>query len=136
MSPVIYNINNAKIRSKMASFDFDWTLVNPREGKTFPTNVDDWEWLYPSIPEKIKKYYEDDYMIVIFTNQTKKWKHEQIKNVIKLLNIPVFIVIATSRITHKPNPVSYNVLVAPNIINKDVSFFVFPVYLLEQLFKS
>ena len=124
MSPIVYNINNATLKEKMASFDFDWTIVNPKEGKTFPSDVDDWEWLYPNIPEKIKEYYNNGYMIVIFTNQTKKWKHQQIKNVISLLEIPVFIVIATAKVTHKPNPVLFNVLIAPNNIDKDNSFFV------------
>ena len=121
MSPIVYNINNATLKEKMASFDFDWTIVNPKEGKTFPSDVDDWEWLYPNIPEKIKEYYNNGYMIVIFTNQTKKWKHQQIKNVISLLEIPVFIVIATAKVTHKPNPVLFNVLIAPNNIDKDNS---------------
>ena len=30
MSPVIYNVNNAVHREKMAAFDYDWTLVSPR----------------------------------------------------------------------------------------------------------
>ena len=97
----IYNINNANYREKMASFDYDWTIVNPKDGKTFPTNIDDWQWLYPDVPNKIKKYYEDGYMIVIFTNQSKSWKYEQIKLVIKILEIPVFIVIATDKINYK-----------------------------------
>ena len=99
----IYNINNAAYREKMASFDYDWTIVNPKDGKTFPTNINDWQWLYPDVPNKIKKYYEDGYMIVIFTNQSKTWKYEQIKLVIKTLEIPVFIVIATDKINYKPN---------------------------------
>jgi len=74
MSPTIHNINNAIIKEKMASFDYDWTIVNPKDGKTFPSSIDDWVWLYPGVPEKIKQYYEDGYMIVVFTNQSKKWK--------------------------------------------------------------
>ena len=54
MTPTIYNLNNAVFCEKMAAFDYDWTLVCPKGGKTFPTNIDDWEWLYPNIPEKIK----------------------------------------------------------------------------------
>ena len=41
MSPIIYNLNNAVIREKMAAFDYDWTLVSPKDGKTFPSNIDD-----------------------------------------------------------------------------------------------
>jgi len=83
MPPIIYNINNAILKENMASFDYDWTLVNPKNAKTFPTSIDDWEWLYPIIPQKIKEYYEQGFMIVIFTNQSKPWKYEQIQLVAK-----------------------------------------------------
>ena len=124
MSPTIYNLNNAVYNEKMAAFDYDWTLVCPKGGKTFPSNIDDWEWLYPNIPEKIKNYYEDGFMIVIFTNQSKSWKHEQIQLVAKTLNIPIFIVIATEKIYYKPNPVLFNLFIGNNKINKDKSFFI------------
>jgi bifunctional polynucleotide phosphatase/kinase len=124
MTPTIYNLNNAVNRDKMAAFDYDWTLVSPKGGKTFPSNVDDWEWLYPSIPEKIKGYYEDGFMIVIFTNQSKAWKHEQIQLVAKTLGIPVFIVVATEKCDYKPNPILFNILMGNNKISKEKSFFV------------
>ena len=123
MSPIVYNINNATNREKMASFDYDWTIVNPKEGKTFPTSIDDWVWLYPSVPNTIKKYYNEGYMIVIFTNQSKKWKFEQIQIVMKLLEIPLFIVIANDKSEYKPNPILFNCLF-DNKINKLQSFFV------------
>ena len=124
MPPTVYNLNNAVHREKMAAFDYDWTLVSPKNGKTFPSNVDDWEWLYPTIPEKIKRYYDDDFMIVIFTNQSKDWKIEQIRLVASSLNIPIFIVVATDKCDYKPNPILLNVLIESNKINKDKSFFV------------
>jgi bifunctional polynucleotide phosphatase/kinase len=120
----IYNINNADYREKMASFDYDWTIVNPKDGKTFPSNINDWQWLYPDVPNKIKKYYEDGYMIVIFTNQSKTWKYEQIKLVIKTLEIPVFIVIATEKINYKPNLNLFTTFIKNNKIDKDKSFFI------------
>lgn len=120
----IYNIGNAIIKSKMAAFDFDWTLVNPKSGNTFPTDIDDWEFLYPSIPVKLATFYNNDYCIVIFTNQSKKWKHEQIKNVCKIINIPLFIVIANNKKIYKPNIELYNNLIKNNYIDKQQSFFV------------
>ena len=123
MSPTIHNINNAIIKEKMASFDYDWTIVNPKDGKTFPSSIDDWVWLYPGVPEKIKQYYEDGYMIVVFTNQSKKWKCEQIQMVMKQLEIPLFVVIATDKTEYKPNPILFNTPFGGNI-NKEESFFV------------
>ena len=124
MPPTFYNINNAEAQEKMASFDYDWTLVNPKDGKTFPTSIDDWQWMYPNVPEKIKQYYEDGYMIVVFSNQSKKWKCEQIEMVMKQLEIPLFVVIATEKSEYKPNPILFNILCGEKVINKEESFFV------------
>jgi bifunctional polynucleotide phosphatase/kinase len=124
MLPNIYTLNNAVHREKMAAFDYDWTLVSPKGGKTFPTNIDDWEWLYPTIPEKIKTYYEEGFMIVIVTNQSKDWKHEQIKLVAASLGIPIFILIATFKCDYKPNPRLFNAFILDHKLNKEKSFFV------------
>ena len=138
MAPTIYNINNAVYRDKMASFDYDWTLVNPKKGNTFPLNIDDWQWSFPSVPVKIKQYYLDGYMIVIFTNQSKTWKCDQVQLVAKLLDIPIFVVIATDKCDYKPNIILYDTLMSYNNnnnnnnnhnnhnhnINKEQSFFV------------
>jgi len=126
MPPTIYNINNAIIKNKMAAFDYDWTMVSPKDMKTFPTSIDDWQWLYPSVPEKIRSFHNDGYMIVIFTNQSKEWKHDQVQLVAKTLNIPVFIVIAAEKSEYKPNPILFTSLVGydEKTIDKDASFFV------------
>jgi bifunctional polynucleotide phosphatase/kinase len=123
MPPIIYKINDATIKEKMASFDYDWTIVNPKDGKTFPSSIDDWVWLYPEVPEKIKQYHEDDYMIVIFTNQSKEWKREQIKMVMEQLEIPLFIVIAMDKTEYKPNPMIFETVFG-KIVDKEKSFFV------------
>ena len=127
MEPIFYNINNAtnsSIRKKMAAFDYDWTLVIPKDGKTFSTSMDDWKWYFDNIPIIIKKYYNDGYMIVIFSNQSKLWKHEQIKKVMETLEIPMFIVIAPNKKLYKPNPILFTSLVGDFEINKKKSFFV------------
>ena len=124
----ILNINNVVIRNKMAAFDYDMTLVSPisesNELKTFPTSVDDWVWLYPTVTEKIKEYYKQGFMIVIFTNQSKKWKTDQIELVMKKLDLPVFVVIATKKDIYKPNIELFNDFIGDNEIDKEVSFFV------------
>ena len=123
MSSSIYKINKPKYRDKLASFDYDWTIVNPKEGKTFPINVNDWEWYHPSVPNKIKEYYDNGHMIVIFTNQSKEWKHKQIRIVSRALKIPIFTVIA-SKPNYKPKKNMFDVLFKNNTINKSESFFV------------
>ena len=124
MPPLSINISCAEYKDKMAAFDFDWTLVSPKGGKTFPSDIDDWEFLYPNIPAKLKKYFDDGYMIVIFTNQSKPWKLKQIELVANLLGIPMFVVVATQKSDYKPNPSLFDVFIGPHKIIKEESFFV------------
>ena len=124
MTPTIYNINDSQFRNKMVGLDYDWTLVNPKGGATFPTHIDDWEWFSSNVPSKLKQYYEDGYMLVVFTNQSKPWKCDQIKFVMKSLNIPMFIVIARDKTEYKPNIILFDTLFKDNIIDKSKSFFI------------
>ena len=124
MPPTIYNICNAVFRDKMVALDYDWTLVNPKGGATFPTNIDDWEWYSSTVPDKLKEYYEEGYMLVIFTNQSKAWKCDQIKLVMRSLNIPMFIVVARTKSEYKPNPVLFDTLFKDITIDKSKSFFI------------
>ena len=124
MAPIIYNINKAQLKAKIAAFDYDWTLVCPKDGKTFPSNVEDWQWLYPNIPDELKRYNEEGFSVVIFTNQSKDWKVAQIQIVAQSLEIPIFVVIAREKCDYKPNPILYDVLVENAKIDKEQSFFV------------
>lgn len=124
MAPIIYNINNAQFKNKMIGIDYDWSLVNPKDGKTFPSDINDWEWFSSTVPEKLKQYYDNEYMLVVFTNQSKNWKCDQIKLVIESLNIPMFIVIARVKSEYKPNIILFDTLFKNNMINKSESFFI------------
>jgi bifunctional polynucleotide phosphatase/kinase len=124
MAPTIYNINKAQMKAKIASFDYDHTLVCPKDGKTMPSNVEDWKWLYPNIPDELKRYNDDGFTIVVFTNQSKPWKVIQIQYVMQTLQIPVFIVVASDKCDYKPNPILYDVLCGTFKVDKEQSFFV------------
>ena len=56
----------------------DSTLIETKSGATFAKDANDWVFWHESVPKKMKELYEDDYKIVIFTNQkgiaTKKTK--------------------------------------------------------------
>ena len=118
-NPITNNCN------KIAAFDFDWTLVKPKENRKFPKSVDDWDWLYSNIPNIIKQLYDDGHIIVIFTNQSKQWKHDQIINVAETLNIPIYILIAFNKDYYKPNIALYEKFINQiGNIDKDRSFFV------------
>lgn len=100
---MILRILKPRFRKAIAFFDYDWTMVRPKTGGTFPKDVDDWQWLFPSVPKTILKYYEKGYAIVIMTNQSKDWKVQQIQMVAESLKIPMTICIARDKAEYKPS---------------------------------
>lgn len=90
--------------SRFAIFDVDWTLIKPKEGRKFPQNVDDWQWLRPSVPETVRKFFVDGFEIIFLTDQSKPWKVTMIENVIRILDVDVTCLIAMNKAFHKPNP--------------------------------
>lgn len=89
--------------SKIAAFDFDGCLVNTSVKRVGP---DAWSLLYPSIPEKLRKLYDEGYKLVIFTNESniERWKKKRqvavdsklgrLNGFIKLVNVPIQVFIA------------------------------------------
>eukprot|EP01125_Pyxidicula_operculata_P021644 TRINITY_DN845_c0_g4_i1.p1 TRINITY_DN845_c0_g4~~TRINITY_DN845_c0_g4_i1.p1 ORF type:complete len:419 (+),score=124.86 TRINITY_DN845_c0_g4_i1:858-2114(+) len=67
----VYVLDSADLKgsTKIASFDMDGTLIEPKSGRKFPTGRSDWRWWNDSVPTKLKSLYEQQYKIVIFTNQ-------------------------------------------------------------------
>jgi bifunctional polynucleotide phosphatase/kinase len=128
MYTIFKNDINFNFRSKMAGFDYDWTLVRPKNELSFPKDENDWDWLYTKIPSVLEQLYKNGYMIVLFTNQSKKWKHDHIKNAIKELKFPILVVIATDKKGYKPNIDMFDVIkkdiFKKQDIDKDNSFFV------------
>lgn len=110
--PLQYIINEKKLpadgKIKIAAFDYDHTLVKPLNGKRFPSNIDDWMWFNNRVFNKLVSLSKDNYLIAVFTNQSKEWKCVQIKNVLTTLNIPVFVNIATSKDEYKPNTMIFD----------------------------
>ena len=82
---ILSSTKRPRFRKKLAMFDFDWTLVKPESGHTLPLNREDWKWLYPGVLDVLKKLYRSGNAIVIFTNQTKEFKHGMIEDVIGVL---------------------------------------------------
>lgn len=92
-----------RYRKKIMGLDFDHTIVKPKNNKTFPKDVDDWEWVRPNIPEIINNYYDKGFGIVVFTNQFKQFKLEQIQNVMDKIGCPYKAYIAFDKSIKKPN---------------------------------
>lgn len=89
--------------SKIAAFDFDGCLANTDVKRT---GADAWSLMYPSIPDKLQKLYNDGYKLVIFTNESNidRWKNKRQKAVdskvgrlskfINLVKVPIQVFIA------------------------------------------
>ena len=112
-------------KGHVAAFDYDHTLVKPTKG-TFSHAVDDWVWLRESVPSVVRGFYERHYTIVIFTNQSKEFKLEQIKLALGSLNIPIRVYAGVSQEARKPNTLMWDAFCdsATGNINKAESFFV------------
>ena len=124
---ITHVLHGATYRPRMAAFDYDWTLVKPKGDRTFPTDIGDWSFLYETVPERLRRYYDEGYMIVIFTNQTKSWKVDQVLTVMGSLGIPMFIPLGDYKMDKsegKPNPSIYNHFRGDHVIDLKDSFFV------------
>ncbi|KAI5960191.1 pnk1 [Candida pseudojiufengensis] len=63
-------LNDEKL--KIAAFDLDSTLIETKSGTKFSRGPNDWKWWGKDntlVPEKLKKLYEEGFIIAIFTNQ-------------------------------------------------------------------
>ncbi|KAF5196824.1 Bifunctional polynucleotide phosphatase/kinase [Thalictrum thalictroides] len=88
---------------KIAAFDFDGCLAKTSVRKV---GAEAWSLMFESIPEKLKKLYEDGFKVVIFTNESNidRWKNKReraidskigrLNNFIKKVEVPVQVFIA------------------------------------------
>nr|XP_027064177.1 polynucleotide 3'-phosphatase ZDP-like [Coffea arabica] len=89
--------------TKIAAFDFDGCLAKTAVNKI---GADAWSLMYPSIPEKLQRLYDEGYKLVIFTNESniERWKKKRqvavdskigrIESFIKLVKVPIQVFIA------------------------------------------
>jgi bifunctional polynucleotide phosphatase/kinase len=85
----------------LIAFDFDGTLVRPREGRTFPKDRGDWRWLRQSVPTKLRELASAGSRILIVTDQSKDWKEDMIRDVIAEIGVPIELLV--HRTTKKPD---------------------------------
>ena len=79
---------------RIASFDLDNTLIKTKSGNVFPVSYNDWIPLYDNIESILNNYINNNYVIVIFTNQLKLTDEtinqftNKIENIMNHYNIP------------------------------------------------
>lgn len=85
-----------------AIFDFDGTLVKPKDGRQFPRSVSDWQYLRPSVPATLRTYAAT-HTLVIVTDQSKPWKVDMIHAVLDDLALPELPTVVIGVKTQKPS---------------------------------
>lgn len=111
----------------------------------FPVDRYDWKFFHPDIVQKLRKLWsEENYKIVVFTNQnglgksvqtSAKTKEFQLKveKVVEELKIPVQVFAATQQdIFRKPAPGMWNVLVKE--VSPNTSLWPFVILSMETSF--
>jgi bifunctional polynucleotide phosphatase/kinase len=119
MEDIILATRLRGLTKDLAIFDYDGTIVKAKEGRPFPKDVDDWQYTRESVPDIIRKFNKT-HQIVIVTDQTKPWKIEQIKNVMKDLHVHYTAIIGVK--TQKPNISHFNKVFSR--FNKTNAFYV------------
>lgn len=119
----IFCSDNFFWKSKVAVFDYDWTLVKPKEGRTFPTSVHDWQFFNDTVLTKLHELVDTGFCIVLISNQSKPWKLDQIKEVVKVLGLECLCIVAYEKPDYKPSTNLWD-SVKTNDINYDSSLFV------------
>ena len=101
---IVYLHNEPNLKSnKLAIFDIDWTVIKPKNGKTFPDDEHDWVWLRKSVPETLENYSKT-HQLVFLTDQSKPWKLNMIQQMIIILNLKAVVLIAMTKKYKKGNP--------------------------------
>lgn len=124
IGPIIFKVGyqDKKLGKNIMALDFDWTIVKPKNGKDFPKNKDDWEFLRSNTKDIIKKYAKT-HDIVIFTTQTKEWKIDMIKNVMKEIGEDAIVCIGFGKYAiKKPEPELFKSVIKD--FDKETSFYV------------
>ena len=82
---IYYLINSDKIKSKIASFDLDYTLIKPHKS-VHPKDINDWELCFDTLKEKLNYFYKNDFSLVIFSNQSSFSNPDRQKSLFLELN--------------------------------------------------
>ena len=117
-------------KAKVAAFDLDHTLIRPKGHYIHNHGPTDWKWLHPNIPAKLTSLHKQNYAVVIFTNQSQRFKSNLVRAVIKTLSIPIRAYIAYKPENKKPNTHMFDMYQkelyehSKNFIDTNSSFFI------------
>ncbi|KAH9644829.1 hypothetical protein HF086_007917 [Spodoptera exigua] len=101
----VFTSKGVKPSHKIAAFDMDGTLIKTKSGKVHPVDTNDWQIAFPTVQKKLKEHVEDNYKLVILSNQAPigngRVKIEdfkkKIENIVTKLDVPFQVYIATGK---------------------------------------
>lgn len=126
---LIYSKGQSK-SLKIAGFDLDHTLIVPKSGNVFPTDLQDWKFFYECIPDKLKDLYKNGYRLIIVTNQKRvdeSQMRKKIEDVFSHFDFPIELYAAIADdMYRKPRIGVWNFIQESEkmTIDTDKSFFV------------
>ncbi|XP_074644868.1 bifunctional polynucleotide phosphatase/kinase-like isoform X2 [Tubulanus polymorphus] len=102
-SLLVYTSTGVISRNKVAAFDMDGTIITTKSGRVFAVDFNDWKFLLPEIPGKLKKLFADGFKIVFFTNQMGisrgKLKEKDLKTkiteIVRQIPAPIQVFVST-----------------------------------------
>lgn len=128
---VVYLNTNEKLTEKIAGFDLDHTLIQPKEGRVHPKDKYDWELFVPDLKEYFDALIFEGFSIVIFSNQSsfntdkKEIIISRLEQFLNLMELPIHVYISTeSDYCRKPNTGMWDYFVNDKKINLSESFYV------------
>lgn len=80
--------------------DLDGTIITTANSSSFSRHANDWKYLYPTVRSILTAFGNSHrYRVILFTNQLKysEMRKALIENVVRDLNIPIEVYIATAR---------------------------------------
>lgn len=95
---ILYNSKNHTFTKKLACFDLDHTLIQPKTKRVYPIDENDWEFK-DNVIKTLKFLKDNEWTIIIFTNQKQGGKKmlnvkqltDKFINIENKLNIPIFV---------------------------------------------
>lgn len=98
---IIYNAIDRKFRPKLACFDLDHTLIQPKSKKVYPIDEKDWE-LKDNVLNTLQYFHDNNWSIIVFSNQKQGGKrmlnikqlYNKFGNIEKKLKIPITVMAA------------------------------------------
>ncbi|XP_016961359.1 uncharacterized protein F21D5.5 [Drosophila biarmipes] len=99
---VIFTSAGVTASEKIAGYDMDGTIIKTKSGLVFPKNTDDWQIIFPEVPEKLKSLHKDGFKICFFTNQGGIARGKislddfkvKVKQIVAKLGVPIQVFIA------------------------------------------